>query len=258
MNTQIFDRMLKKIIENKLINSKFHEIILQLKELDNNYLDDFINRKKIIETIRQYITFIRSKTHVFNSELEELESFYAYRDYYVDDYLKVMQLILMLANQNGNDYKLIEVYASDTVKLNGETKNLYGRTWIILPKKVCQFFDRKIYSHNEISEICTSIIKMGYSIVITTYHYFDGNVKPKVERDINHLEIPHGGMIGNLSFYFHDDNLLKAVIMLNNKIEEWGPDFYNIDVETLYNLIKANMNNKTKRKINIQGGVYNV
>ncbi len=256
MNTKIFERMLKKIIENNLVNSKFHEIILRLKDLDNDYLNDFQNRKKIIENIRQYITFIRGETKIFNYELEELESFYAYRDYYLDDYLKAMQLILMLANQDNDEYKLIEVYACDTVELNGETKNLYGRTRIILPKEACQFFNRKIYNGNEISEICTSIIKLGYSIVITSYHYFNGKVKPKVESGITHIEIPHGGMIGNVSCYLHDDKLLNAVIQLNNQIDEYGPDFYNVDVETLYNIINANMSNKTKRKINIQGGVY--
>ena len=240
------------MFDKNIKDEELNKILYTIEDLHEYYKNALIGRKELIEAIKKYISLVKKKTSAYNSELKEIEDFYSYRDYYIRDYKQVMRLLLRLANQNNDIYGMKEIVAIDFVNIDNVTKQLYGKTMIISNKDVLnKIHDDKLYYYDEFSKVSEDIINNGYSIIIVTYNYFDGNVKPKnkLNEKVERVDIKNSGMIGNISCYLHDDDLKKAVNKLIEFININGPDFSNIDEETLYKMI---CNNNEKQLVKIK------
>ena len=230
-------------------NNELNKIIDEIKTLDEQYKNSITGRKEIIIRIKELIKLFRSK-YDNNSFINEMENKYSYRDYYINDYKMVMNLLLKLANNNEDIYGIKEIVATDFVTVNNETKQLYGKTLIITNRDVLDTLNSDLYYYDEFSEVAKEIINKGYSMIIVTYNYFDGKVKPNINslKNVNTINIKNGGLVGNITCYLHDDSLKTGVESLIDYIDINGPDFENIDEELLYNEIINNFNNRENIK----------
>lgn len=234
------------------MNNELQEMFDEIRELHHQYQNAIEGRKEIAKEIKEKIKIIKSKTMMFNSELHELQDYYEFRDYYVSDYEEVMRLILRLANREEDNYEMKEIYSVDFIHTenNEDVRRICGRTLVIGDSEaIKEVKDQKEYYYDEIKELSTRIINKGNSMVMVTYNALESNVKPRIDKlhRINIVDIKNGGIIGNISCYLHDDNLKKAVKMITRYIYINGPDFRNIDEDTLYELI-VKCNNKAKIK----------
>ena len=232
--------------ENILVEKKLFE---EIQFLINQYQLATTGRKQLLIMIREKIALIRKYTNLFNQELDKIETYYSYRDYYVSDYKLVMRLLLRLANEEKNIYDMKKIIATDFIRTNGdEFKQIYGETLIIGEKKVLDLIDdKRLYIDNEFSDISSRIISNGNSLIIVTYNYFNGNVKPKYNSlsNVTKACIKNGGMVGDISCFLHNGALKISVDKFVKYIDVNGPDFQNIDENILYDLI-LNMNTKAK------------
>ena len=227
------------------------ELYSKIKLLQKEYLLAKTGRKQIQEEILKTIRELRSCTDKYDKELQDMAIYYQYRGYFVNDYRLVMNVLLRLANVSGNIYGMKEIMATDFATVSdSEVKQVYGRTLVIANNSVLENIDNdKFYYYDEFSNIASGIIKDGYSMIIVTPNFFDGNVKPKDNSFKNiKVDIKNGGLMGNISCYLQDEIIEKAVYQVIDYIDINGADFQNIDEDTLYNLILENSKQKELKK----------
>ena len=228
-----------------------NDIINEINELDEQYKVSLTGRKQILSEIKKRIELMR-KNDIKDPNLRQLENHYSYRDYYISDYKLVMNILLRLANNLSDKYEIKEVCGTDFVDIGGnEIRQIYGKTLVITEQEVLNQIEDKLYKDNEFSKLSERIINDGHSMIIVTYNYFDGRMKPRLSnlKDINKINIKNGGLVGDISCYLHNDELYQAVSKFMQYIELNGPDFTNIDEDTLYELIiNSEVEEKVKRR----------
>ena len=239
MNNYIFDKIDNAIKENNITDVELKEFVTKLRELDNRYKNETQNRLEIIGLIRDNIYILEKKCKLLSPILFELESFYAYRDKYIDNYDKVMHLILNLANEKEDNYVLKQVFATEAYDPNDKDDTWYGKTLVIFDKRLSTALNKYTYRSNVLGRIIKTIIEYGYSVVMITQNFCDGKVRPKESMfdDISYKKIRNGGFAGDISCYLYDDELNNVINNILNYIEEYGPDFSNIDLDTLTKMI---------------------
>ena len=245
MNESILNQIIKYLNDNNINDNLVNESILKLKELDERYLVETQNRLNILNEIQHTITILYKKMPLINEYLFKIEQFYAYRDTYIDNYDKVMNLILNLANKEDDNYVMKLVYAKELLNPNDPESMAHGKTLIITDKHMEPAFNKQIYRSEELGRLIKSTIDDKYSVVLITQNFCDGRVKPKESLfdGISYHKIRNSGFAGDISCYLYNDDLAKAVNYLIKYIEEYGPDFINIDLDTLYKMVLEYINN---------------
>lgn len=246
MNKEVFEKI-DIVIENNHINDdEVKNLVNKLKELDTRYINETQNRLEIIFEIRNIINILYKLAPVLKYDLVKLEIFYAYRDKFIDNYDKVMDLILNLANKDENNYSMKKVYATKIVDPNDKDATWYGKTLIILDKRVATILDKYKYQCEELGRLIKSIIEYGCSIVMITQNFCDGQVRPKESLfdDIEYKRIRNGGLAGDIACFLYDGKLKEAVDILIEYINNYGPDFTNINLDDLTNMVLDYSKNK--------------
>ena len=230
---------------------KGNELYERVLSLKNEYINATTGRREILKKMLDSIDKLRKCSKEHKNELEQMEMCYKLRNYYISDYKLVMNVILKLANQDNEKYGMKEIISSDFLKFNENSlKQVYGKALVITTKEILNQIDEtKHFYYDEFSALASRILKSGCSLVIVTPNYFENNVKPKdlFANRIRH-DLKNGGFMSNISCFLQDDELKEAVIKVDDYIDINGPDFQNIDEDTLYNLVIENNKQKVLSK----------
>ena len=227
----------------------YREILNEINELHAKYPKTVLGRKEIIKEIKNKINEIRKITSVCNPELDELERYYGYREYYVSDYNVVMSLLLRLLNCEEESFSLKELTTTGYYNTAGsEANKLFSKITFITQTSLCEKIDDHLYYFDEFKELASKYINNGYSMIIITSNLFEPSVKPKqsaVNCD-NIYNIRNSGLKGNITCYCNGTIVKEALDKLINFINDNGPDFSNIDEDTLFEIINDSKNKQKK------------
>ena len=231
------------------MEKNYQELLEEIRKLNEEYQHTIEGRKNIIKSIRKKIGAIREQTNAFNPELNELERYYSYRDYYISDYKLVLNLLLRLANRNEELYQMKEVQTNDFFQVGKDNKRLYSEVLFITDNEAMEKFGDHLYYYDEFANLATDLVDKGHSLIVTTKNMFEGNVKPKKQevKCDSIFDIRNIGLIGNITCYINSPDLKESIDKLTRFIEANGPDFSNIDEDTLFNLM--NEEKKYQKKL---------
>lgn len=225
----------------------YQEVLGEIRELHKKYKETVLGRKEIINEIMKKIGEIRSMTPICNAELTELENYYKYRNFYFSDYKTAMSLLLRLANANEEVYSMKEVTTTGYENTSGsEVNRLCSRILFITEKTLADKIEDRTYYFDEFKKIVSKEIDKGYSMIVITANLFENSVKPKfneVKCD-NAFDIINNSMMGNISCYVNNPDFAEAINKFTNYVKINGPDFSDIEEDTLFEL----MNNKSYEK----------
>lgn len=226
----------------------FREILGEIRLLHKKYHNTIEGRKEIIKEIREKINQVRKITSFCNPELDELERYYSYRDYYISDYELVMSLLLRLANFEEEIYAMREVTATGYYNTGTSNSRLYSKILFITEKNSIDKFNN-FYLGDEFAKSVTKYINKGHSMILITTNLFENNVKPKTSELMcdKIFDIRNGGLKGNITCYVNSLSLQKALYKFIKYVEKNGPDFSGISEDTLFELMTKE-NTKTKKK----------
>ena len=227
----------------------YRELLKEISLLNEEYHMVIEGRKEIINKIRSRIKEIRKITTVCNPELEELESYYSYRDYYINDYKFVMSLLLRLANLEEDKYSMKELKITDFFDIGKEQKQLFSKVLFITDNTNMKKYGDQLYYYDEFKEKATRSINKGHSMILVTSNLFESDVKPRKEsiKCDSIVNIRNGGITGDITCYINSIGLKEAIDMFNNYVNINGPDFSNIDEDSLFDLITDT--NKYQKKL---------
>lgn len=229
------------------------EMYQRILEIRDDYALAKTGRKQIFLEMLKNIEAYRQVSKKHKNDLYQLEMSYKLRNYFISDYQLVMDVILKLANKEEALYGMKEIKTSDFVKYNeDQVRQVYGKAKVIADNEVLDTIDEsKCFYYDEFSHMASNILKNGYSLVIVAPNFFEGNVKPKGRLDkVSRKDLKNGGFMGDISCYLQGDALTEAVMQVMYYIDINGPDFQDIDEDTLCNLILENSKEKklTKNK----------
>ena len=227
---------------------KDQELLQELRNLHEKYQSTIEGRKDIINEIREKIGEIRKQTTCCSKEIDEIERYYNYRDYYLSDYRLAMSLLLRLANLEDDAYRMREVTVTDFYNTGGkEVNRLYSKVLFITEKNIVDYFSELNHS-DEFAKKAAKYINMGLSMIIITSNLFESDVKPK-KYDLKCdkcFDIRNVGIIGNITCYISDPVLQKNIDKFMDYININGSDFSGIDEDTLFTLINKSNGNQKK------------
>lgn len=227
----------------------YREILNEINELHAKYPKTVLGRKDIIKEIKEKIKEIRKMTSVCNAELDDLERYYAYREYYVNDYNVVMSLLLRLLNSEEENFSLKEVTTTGYYNTAGsEANKLFSKITFITQTSLCDKIDDHLYYFDEFKTLANKYINDGYSMIIITSNLFEPSVKPKKSDVIcdSVYDIRNSGLKGNITCYCNGTIVKEAIDKLIDFINVNGPDFSNIDEDTLFEIINDSKNKQKK------------
>ena len=231
---------------------KVDELYERVKALKEEYLKATTGRRQILKEMLETIKELRKCTKKYKNELDQIEMCYKLRNYYISDYRLVMNVILKLANKKEEKYGMKEITSTDFVRFNNDkVKQVYGKSLVITDKEVLDNIDEtKYFYYDEFSALASRIINSGNSMIIVTPNYFESNVKPKdyLAKALRY-DLKHGGFMGDISCFLQGDELKKIIWKIMDYINLNGPDFQDIDEDTLCNLITENSKQKRLCKI---------
>lgn len=226
----------------------YHELLKELRVLNEQYHMTIEGRKAINNQIREKINEIRKLTTVCNPELDELETYYRYRDYYIRDYKVVMSLLLRLANAEEELYTMKEVSVTDFFDVSNTKEQLYGKVLFITDINLMGQFEHSLYFNKEFVEKAKNYISKGHSMIMITKNIFENHVKPhknEIQCDTV-FDIYNSGTTGNITCYLNGPSIQEAIKKFTDYVEINGPDFSGIDEDSLFELINnSNKNQKT-------------
>lgn len=224
------------------------EMYQRIQEIRDEYIRAKTGRKSIFQEMMKNIDAYRKCSKKHKNDLHQLEMCYKLRNYFITDYQLVMKVILKLANKNEELYGMKEIKTSDFVRYNGDrVKQVYGKASVIAANKVLDTIDEtKYFYYDDFAQQASKILNAGNSIVIVAPGFFEGNVKPKdFLANVLRSDFKNGGFMGDISCFLQGDALNEAVMAMHDYIDINGPDFQDIDEDTLYNLVLEN--NKAKK-----------
>ena len=228
------------------------EVYQRILELRDEYTNAKTGRKEIFQKMLEMINSYRKCSKKHKNDLHQLEMCYKLRNSYISDYQLLMDVILKLANKKEEVYGMKEIIASDFVRFNEDSlKQVYGRAKVIALNEVLNTIDEtKYFYYDDFSKLASKILNDGNSLVIVAPNFFEGNVKPKdLLGRILRSDFKNGGFMGNISCFLQGDELREAVMKVRDYIDINGPDFENIDEDTLCDLILENSKQKRLTKI---------
>ncbi len=231
------------------MDKKYEDLLQEIRELDANYLKMVEGRKETVEKIFNIIKEIRSYTNAYNKELNEIEKKYQYCNYYVSDHSLVMSLLLRLANSNEERYAMKEVSTVGYYDINDETKKYQSKIIFISEKSLVDKIEDYLYFMDEFKQKAIVAINRGFSMMLITSNLFEPNVKP-LKKEVmcdSIVDFRNMGILGNITCYLNSVELHENVNKLVNYININGPDFRNIDEDTLFE--KINVVNKTQKTL---------
>ena len=228
------------------------EIYQRILELRDEYTNAKTGRKEILQQMLEMINSYRKSSKKHKNDLHQLEMCYRLRNSYISDYQLLMDVILKLANKKEEVYGMKEIITSDFVRFNEYSlKQVYGRAKVIALNEVLNTIDEtKYFYYDDFSKLASKILNDGNSLVIVAPNFFEGNVKPKdLLGKALRSDLKNGGFMGNISCFLQGDELREAVMKVRDYIDINGPDFENIDEDTLCDLILENSKQKKLTKI---------
>ena len=237
------------IIKGGFMEKDCEKLLREINLLNKKYSLVVEGRKDIVDEIRQKIKEVKKITDFYNVQLDKIEKFYSYRDYYINDYKFVMNLLLRLANNNDNYYSMKEITVTDYFNIDGKLRQFYGKVLFITDNYFMKMFSKPLYYYDEFRKIATDAIDYGKSMIIVTNNYFEPNVKPMNSqmRCNSIVNIRNSGVIGDITCYLNDFDLKREINKFINYVKKNGPDFSNIEEDTLFELI--NNVNKNKKMV---------
>lgn len=225
----------------------YRELLGEINKLHEEYSNIIKGRKDIIYKIKSKINEIRNMTTLCNAELDDLERYYQYREYYISDYKLAMSLILRLLNSEENVYVMKEITTTGYYNTAGsEVNKLFGKITFITRKSLADKIDDHIYYFDEFKEKATIAINKGYPMIIVTSNIFEPCVKPNKNEVMcdNIYDIVNSGIIGNITCYANGIGFKNALDKFINYVNENGPDFTNIPEDTLFELMNDYKSNE--------------
>lgn len=215
------------------------ELLKDIRLLHEEYQKSIEGRKDIVKEIREKVKDVRKKTGVFNPELDEIEGYYRYRDYYISDYKVAMNLLFRLANETDGKYAMKEITTMDFYDTSMGYQKLKSKVLFIANESLMDLFSNDYYYHDGFKKIANYAINKGGSMIVITSNLFEPNVKPRKDEvkcdDV--LDIRNGGLLGNITCYINGLNMKEAVDKFVNYVDLNGPDFSNIDEDTLFEIM---------------------
>ena len=230
----------------------FVEEFTKIEKLKEIYQQGMVNRKELGKEILSRITRMKSMMNILVRVLNQNTVKYTYPDY-LSDFDKILQILLILANEKSNKYITKKFYTEQfglVEKKHGEKESglFKGEIIVIGEKEVLESIsNNKTYYGSSFGLIATNIVKKHYSLVIITNHYYENNVIPcryDVKAKLKQFKV--AGLASNLYCYTYDDELGKAVDLLDNYVETYGGNIDNIDMEYLIDCIKGKQLVKSK------------
>ena len=163
----------------------------------------------------------------------------------ISDYVKAINMLLIMANKNEEKYILKKFTASQIGSLetsNGDRENgmFKGEIWVIGEKEVLDKIDNtNPYYGAQFGLLTTKIVENNHSLVVITDYYYETNVMPySINTKAKEIVFNVDGLVSNLCCYTFDDELGMAVDRLSDYIEIYGGDIDNIDINDLISRIK--------------------
>ena len=233
------------------MDKNYEHLLQEVRDLHNGYSEMVEGRREAVRSMREKIKEIRSITNSCNKELNGIERYYAYRDYYVSDYKLVMNLLLRLANSNEERYAMKEINTIGYYDLVDGKKKYQSKVYFISEKSFIDKLEDHVYYLDEFKRMASFAINRGYSMMVITSNLFEPNIKPRKE-DVkcdSIFDFRNGGILGNITCYINSVELHENIDKLVNYININGPDFSNIDEDTLFEIISnVNKTQKTSTK----------
>lgn len=227
-----------------------HKILDEIRELHKKYSEVIEGRKNIASEIKKKINELKNITPIYNAELDELERIYKYREDYISDYKLTMDLLLRLLNSKESIYSLKEVTTTGYYNSTGsEVNRLYGKILFITYSSLADKIEDKIYHYGEFKDIISKEINNGYPMIIVTNNIFENSVKPNkndVKCDMVY-DIKSASSIGNITCYANGVDFQESLNKFINYVNINGPDFTNIDEDSLFNLMNNNSKSYQKK-----------
>ena len=166
---------------------------------------------------------------------------------WIDDINKIFYFLLDIANAEENKYRLKEFGTHSLGSIGGVAGDrisgmFEGSIWVIAKKDILDNISNdKMFYGAEFSYIADKIVKDGNSMVIITNNYYENHALP---RDVNENVDVHNFWVrqfalNELRCYTYDDELGKAVNMLDAYIKKYGGNLEDITVsKMIYNAEK--------------------
>ena len=237
------DGKFKYDVSSKELNEFIKEFKL-INELKEMYKEGIGNRRELGEEILERAEDLKKLMYIFERSLFRDKEVYEY-PYNISDYSKVLELLLVLANKENNEYTL-KVFQSNNIRsfeINHgyrESEELEGDIWVIGKRDVLSNIDNtEPYYGAKFGNIMTKVVEDGNSIVMITNNSYANNVIPHHNFNCsNYNQFNVSGLISDLYCYTFDDDLNNAVNQLSNYINTYGGDMDNISLDIILTRIE--------------------
>ena len=229
----------------------FVKEFMEIKNLKDEYKKDSVNRKELGKEILNRIQKIKPIMDFFTRDLNRDANKYVYPDY-ISDCSKAMELLLVLANTEEDKYAMKKFYVEQMGALNVRGDKMHqGEIRVIGEKDVLDAIDNSIsYDGTSFGLLATNLVKKHHSLVAITNLHYETNVLPCwYDLKAKRKKFRVNGLFSKLYCYTYDDELGKAVDILDDYIETYGGDIDNIDIEDLLYRIEGNKSLKIKKKL---------
>ena len=234
----------KTKIDNMKKLLEFMKEALLINELKDNYQSGVLNRKKLAHEIIARTKKAKTLLEIIDDSLETAE--YENQDM-ITDCPKVLEVILRLANQDGDKYIIKKVYNRDWLKEEDRPKYEKGKSednvsFIIAKREALECIDdNKLLWFGTYME---NLLNNGYSIVITVRtldgveimsNYLKGNKNVfRLTEDANDAyDDDDYGWYSDIGCYTFDDELNQAVNAFKKYISTYGGDLEGISADTI-------------------------
>lgn len=231
-------------------------IYQEILDLEKKYKQATLGRRQIAEEIKKKSKLIQRFLFYINSNLRHINEKYEYEENYINDFEKAIRIILKLANKEENKYSLVKLHIKDKATfeiIHGDREEIStdGIVLIITRKDVIDNIDDKmIYRAHEIGEITSQIFNQKISLIVLTDFYCDKLLKPNTfgnKPTLGEQKINADNLVGGISCYFFDNELLNAVNDFMTFIQKNGADIRDLNEDIIVQNINTPRNDKLVR-----------
>ncbi len=241
------ERMLNNMINNLKKNSG------SIEDVDLTKIINLYNEIKLLEENKnkENIYAIKRKLLEFRMAIEKLqekvidleEKYYNItKNVLISDIPKIFKVIVRLANEKENKYK-IKVFYATNLDLTSEKKydlKKYSIIWVISDKKEIDKIDsNKIYYRGEFSNEIDYLLMGNNSVVSAVRNGYGVIIEPTINKSqLEKFDIMTDGVFSNIDCYLYNDELRKSVKLFKDFFENNDFDLSLIDEYTIFNMIK--------------------
>ena len=231
------------------------DMIKQAIEYEETYKNADGKRKEIAKDLRTSVGEIYDALAVIAGDYRSLSSYYATINDSVTEPLMCLELLVKLANVNGEKYQLKRFIGSvipdlSLEKMNNEQKEFWRYFYVISDKEVIDELSKKdFFTGSNFGLIAEKIVKDHSLILLKDYMSgFVNNAFPPIY-DCDREDIPVGNkdystMYLAIECYLQNDELKEAVDKFIEFGDDFGYDIEGIEKDKLFDLV----NNKKSKK----------